>query len=82
MSLTEILQVVVAVLLLVFAFVAVSSKTLIKAVISLSVLSMLAALGFALMKAPDVAITEAVVGSGVVTVLFVFTLLTTKESEL
>lgn len=79
MSLLEIVQVFTAIALLGFGFLAVTSKTLIRAVISLSALSMLSALAFALMKAPDVAITEAVIGSGIVTSLFVFTLLKTKE---
>ena len=35
--------------------------------------------GFVLMKAPDVAVTEAVIGSGLVTTLFVFTLLSARK---
>jgi len=34
-----------------------------------------------LMKAPDVAITEAVIGSGLVTALFVFTLLSINRRD-
>jgi len=45
----------------------------------LSSLSMLAVIGFVLMKAPDVAVTEAVIGSGLVTSLFVFTLLAVRK---
>ncbi len=81
MTIVEILQLFTAVALLAFGFQAVTAKSLIKAVISLSALSMLAALAFTLMKAPDVAITEAVIGSGIVTSLFVFTLLKTKEEK-
>jgi energy-converting hydrogenase B subunit D len=33
------------------------------------------------MKAPDVALTEAVIGSGLVTALFVFTLLSIKKED-
>jgi energy-converting hydrogenase B subunit D len=40
---------------------------------------MLSVIGFVLMKAPDVAVTEAVIGSGLVTSLFVFTLLSVKK---
>lgn len=79
MTVLGILQVFVAVFLLLFGFIAVTTESLIKSVISLSMLSMLSALAFALMKAPDVAITEAVIGSGIVTSLFVFTLLKTEE---
>lgn len=49
--------------------------------IYLSLLSMLAVVAFVFMKAPDVAITEAVIGSGLVTALFVFTLMATKDKE-
>ena len=40
---------------------------------------MLAVVGFVLMKAPDVAVTEAVIGSGLVTSLFVFTLISVRK---
>ena len=50
------------------------SKDIVKTVIFLSVLSMLTAVAFVLLKAPDVAITEIVIGSGLVTFLFLFTL--------
>jgi len=50
------------------------SKDIIKTVIFLSILSMLTALAFVMLKAPDVAITEIVIGSGLVTFLFLFTI--------
>ena len=53
---------------------AINAKKLFNSVIYLSLLSMLAVVSFVIMRAPDVAITEAVIGSGLVTVLFVFTL--------
>ena len=70
---------VVSILLLIIAFLAVNEKKLIKSVIFLSALSMLSVVSFVLMKAPDVALTEAVIGSGLVTSLFVFTLLSIKK---
>lgn len=76
---TDIIEIVVSVLLVGLAFLAISSKSLIKTVLFLSTLSMLSVLAFVLMQAPDVAITEAVIGSGLVTSLFVFTLLSTKS---
>ncbi|MFH1692924.1 MAG: hydrogenase subunit MbhD domain-containing protein [Bacillota bacterium] len=71
----------VSILLLIIAFLAVSEKKLIKSVIFLSALSMLSVVSFVIMKAPDVALTEAVIGSGLVTSLFVFTLLSIKKVE-
>ncbi|PAT02383.1 sodium:proton antiporter [Candidatus Izimaplasma bacterium ZiA1] len=72
-------EIVVGVLLIVLAFLAINSKSLIKAVMFLSSMSMMSVIGFVLMKAPDVAVTEAVIGSGLVTSLFVFTLLSVRK---
>jgi len=75
MSLQQYLQLGLGILMVAVAILAVESKKVINGVIYLSLLSLLAVVGFALMNAPDVAITEAVIGSGLVTALFVLTLL-------
>lgn len=75
----DIISGVVGALLIIIALLAIHSKKLINAVLLLSGLSMLAVIGFVLMRAPDVAITEAVIGSGLVTALFIFTLLSTRK---
>ena len=79
MTLINFVEIGVSVLLILLAFLAINSKTLIKSVMFLSSLSMLAVIGFVLLKAPDVAVTEAVIGSGLVTSLFVFTLLAVRK---
>ncbi len=79
--LIDIIEIVVSVLLIVLAFLAINSKMLIKSVIFLSSLSMLSVISFIIMQAPDVAVTEAVIGSGLVTSLFVFTLLAVRKVE-
>lgn len=79
MDLINIIEILVSVLMLILAFLAINSKYLIKSVILLSALSMIAVVGFVLMKAPDVAITEAVIGSGIITSLFIFTLLSVRK---
>ena len=79
MTILNIVEIVVGVLMVVFGIIAINSKKLINSVIFLSVISMLAVVIFVLMKAPDVAITEAVIGSGLVTAIFVFTLFITKK---
>ena len=81
MTAFDIISLVIGVLLLAIAFIAINSKKLIKSVLFLSGLSMLAVVSFVLLRAPDVAITEAVIGSGLVTAIFVFTLLATKGRE-
>jgi uncharacterized MnhB-related membrane protein len=47
------------------------SKDLLHGIIALSAISLISALLFYLLNAPDVAITEAAVGTGVTTVVFV-----------
>ncbi|MCF7930708.1 MAG: DUF4040 domain-containing protein [Acholeplasmataceae bacterium] len=81
MTTIDYIMIVLSALLLVIAFLAVSEKKLIKSVIFLSAVSMLSVVAFVVMKAPDVALTEAVIGSGLVTALFVFTLLSIKKEE-
>ena len=78
-ELFDVIEIVIAVFLVVLAFLAINSKTLIKSVMFLSALSMLSVIGFVIMRAPDVAVTEAVIGSGLVTSLFVFSLLAMKK---
>ena len=80
MTILDIIGIVVGAAMLVFGVLAINSKKLINSVIFLSVISMLAVVSFMLMRAPDVAITEAVIGSGLVTALFVFTLYTAKKA--
>lgn len=79
LELFDVIEIVIAVFLVVLAFLAINSKTLIKSVMFLSALSMLSVIGFVIMRAPDVAVTEAVIGSGLVTSLFVFSLLAMKK---
>ena len=75
----QIVEIVAGTLMLALALMAINAKKLISSVIYLSILSMLAAVLFVLMRAPDVAITEAVIGSGIVTAVFVFTLFSIKK---
>lgn len=65
----------VGALMIIFALFAIEAKRLVDAVMALSALSMLAVLIFIVLKAPDVAITEASVGSGLVTAVVLFALL-------
>ncbi|MCF7925448.1 MAG: DUF4040 domain-containing protein [Candidatus Izimaplasma sp.] len=76
----NVFEIAVSGLLIVLAFVALNSKSLIKSVMLLSGISMLTVVAFVMLKAPDVAVTEAVIGSGLVTSLFVFTLLSFRKT--
>ncbi|MBN2207453.1 MAG: DUF4040 domain-containing protein [Candidatus Aminicenantes bacterium] len=67
--------------LIVTALVALESRNLLTAVVSLSVFSFLSALLYAAMGAVDVGFTEAVVGGGVSGVLFVVTIFKTSRKS-
>lgn len=82
MTIIDIISIVVGGIMVVLGVLALNAKKLLSSVIYLSLISMLAVVCFVIMRAPDVAITEAVIGSGLVTALFVFTLYVKgKESE-
>ncbi|HCI29339.1 MAG TPA: sodium:proton antiporter [Fervidobacterium sp.] len=61
-------------LMIIFAFFAVETKKIVDSLISLSAVSLLSVLLFVVLKAPDVAITEAAVGSGIATAVMIFAL--------
>ncbi|MBA4347301.1 MAG: sodium:proton antiporter [Clostridiales bacterium] len=79
MNVSDIIEIVIGVLMTLFAVVTLFSRKIFTAVIGLSIISLVAVVAFIMMQAPDVAITEAVIGSGLVTALFVFTLHAGKE---
>lgn len=59
-------------MLVLLALFSIATRDLLKAVIGLSAFSLLSALLFFLLHAPDVALTEAAVGTGVSTFVFVW----------
>jgi energy-converting hydrogenase B subunit D len=76
------LELILLVLLLATAIMALQVRDLLAAVVTLGVFSFLSALLFVVMGAVDVGFTEAVVGAGITTVLFVIALYhSTRESE-
>ena len=79
MDAMTILEIFVSSLLVLVAILIVFSKNIVKTIIYLSVLSMIAAVAFVLLKAPDVAVTEIVIGSGLITFLFLFTIKSVKK---
>jgi uncharacterized MnhB-related membrane protein len=60
----------------------VESRDLLFGTIALSAISLLSALLFYLLNAPDVAITEAAVGAGVSTVVYVWAIKATGRKDL
>ncbi len=61
-------------LMIIFAFLAIQSSNLMKAVILLSSFSVLCSIAYFILHAPDVAIAEAVIGCSLSTILFIVAL--------
>jgi len=80
MNATVVLELFISIVLIFIGVLIVFSKNIIKSIIFLSILSMITAVSFVMLKAPDVAITEIVIGSGLITFLFLFTLKTSKKA--
>ncbi|PNR97711.1 sodium:proton antiporter [Petrotoga olearia DSM 13574] len=76
----EIIGVITGFIMILFALMAIESKKLLNSIVFLSITSLLSVVEFIIMKAPDVAITQAVIGSGLMTSIFVFTLMAMKKS--
>lgn len=76
----NIIEIFIGILMLFAGIKAVTSKKMLDSILYLSLLSMVAVVGFVIMKAPDVAITEAVIGSGLVTAVFLLTYSVVKKS--
>jgi len=64
----------VGILMIVAGVFAIESKKILDSFILLSLLSLLSVFLFIIMKAPDVAITEAAVGAGLVTAILILAL--------
>ncbi len=69
------------ILLLVMGALALEAKDLVNAVIFLGVFSLISALLFFYFHAPDVALTEAAVGAGVSTVIFIWVIRKTERQD-
>ena len=68
------IAIVIGIVSLVLAFVAIHNEKLSVAIIAAGVVSLFAAVLYLLMAAPDVAMTEASIGSGLSTLIFFYVL--------
>jgi uncharacterized MnhB-related membrane protein len=68
-------------LLFVMSLIAIELKDLLYAIIILGGASVALAVLFYMLRAPDIAITEAVVGAGVATILYIVTISRTRREE-
>jgi len=76
-----ILLIVLTLILIVAAILTVHFKDLVAAIVASAVISLIASAYFYLLQAPDVAMTEAAVGVGLTTVIFIITVRKTKRYE-
>ena len=69
-----VIAIVLGLLIIVFAFIAVYNKSNVVSIISAGAVSLLASVIYLLLAAPDVAMTEAAIGSGLSTIIFFYVL--------
>ncbi|MFH5835350.1 hydrogenase subunit MbhD domain-containing protein [Proteiniclasticum sp. C24MP] len=77
----EIFNVILIVFLIVAAIAVERTKDLLGAVIIFTAYSLVMALLWLLLRAPDVAMTEAAIGAGITTILFVVVISRTRRME-
>ncbi len=75
------LSLALAILMIVGAIVVVVTKDLLVAVIASAVVDLVLAILFYILQAPDVAITQAAIGAGLTTAIFVVVLRKTERFE-
>jgi energy-converting hydrogenase B subunit D len=78
---TGVLQIIIPAVLVVCAVLIAVFRDLLYSVVVLAVLSLLLALEFYLLKAPDVAMAEAGIGAAVTAAIFIITIRATKRME-
>ncbi|MEA3392541.1 MAG: hydrogenase subunit MbhD domain-containing protein [Candidatus Marinimicrobia bacterium] len=71
---TTIIIIVLGVIMIAAAILAVHQKNLLSAIIVAGAISLLASILYIILAAPDVAMTEAAIGSGLTTIVFLFAL--------
>lgn len=78
---TSIIIIVFGLIMLAAAFLALNSRSLVAAIISAGTISLLASVIYLLLAAPDVAMTEAAIGSGLTTIIFLYALRRIRRSR-
>ncbi|MBN1199246.1 MAG: DUF4040 domain-containing protein [Bacteroidales bacterium] len=69
-----IISIVLGIIILIMAFIALYHRNLKVAILSAGVVSLFASILYLLLDAPDVALTEAAIGSGLTTIIFFYVL--------
>lgn len=71
---TTIFITILGIIMIVAAILAIYQKNLLSAIVAAGVISLLASVIYILLAAPDVAMTEAAIGSGLTTIVFLYAL--------
>ncbi|HHJ52059.1 MAG TPA: DUF4040 domain-containing protein [Caldithrix abyssi] len=77
----EIILIILTIVLIGAALLTIKYKDLVAAVIASSVVSLIVSIYFYLLQAPDVALTEAAIGVGLSTIIFMITIRRTRRYE-
>ena len=78
---TEILLILLGVGMVIAAFAAVYLKNLVAAAVAGGIVSLFASVVYVVLAAPDVAMTEAAIGAGLSTAIFLYAIKKTRERE-
>ena len=76
-----IIVIILTIILILAAIFVVKSKDLVAAVVASAVVSLIASIYFYILQAPDVALTEAAIGVGLSTIIFMITIRKTRRDE-
>ena len=76
------IAIVIGILILIMAIVAIHNKNLVVGIIAAGAVSLFASILYLLLAAPDVAMTEAAIGSGLTTIIFFYVLNKIKKDRL
>lgn len=79
--LSNILVIILVLLMLASAVTAIQAKELVVSIISAGLVSLLASVLYLMLAAPDVAMTEAAIGSGLSTIIFFYVLNKVRGKE-
>jgi len=77
----SIIIIILGAVMIVAGIVAVHLKSVLSAIITAGVISLLASVIYLLLGSPDVAMTEASIGSGLTTIVFLFALNKVKKED-
>ncbi len=81
MNVVVIITIVCVLLMILASYFAIKTEDLVSAVIASSVVSLMASVLFLILHAPDVAMTEAAIGAGLSTVVFLIAIRKTERFE-